>query len=924
MLRYGVVCFLFGLIPAPAASGPTVYQAQVIAGSCPRDQFGPNASGPANSAVLGTANGVAVDFAGNIYLSDTDNHLVRKIDTAGNISTVAGTCSAGYSGDGGPATSAQLNQPYGVAVDKAGNVYVADYGNNRVRKIATNGIITTVAGNGQALEGADGGAAANTPLLTPRNIAVDSAGNLYISEFQGHCVKRVAPAGTISTVAGIGIEGYAGDGGPAAQAQLNYPLGVAVDPAGALYIADSQNNRVRRVSGGIITTVLGPGRQPSNPASSPLDPVGLAVDSSGTLYVTDLYLGLGYANLASSAGAPAFTTIPIGPPEVGALDVAVDAAGNVYATLGNQILVGTTGNPFGTQLWKAGGNPANRNPQLLAGSTGIGDGGPAIQAQLNEPWGLALDAMGNLYIADSRHQRVRRISPSGQIATLAGTVAGFAGDNGPATAAKLNVPAGLAVDGAGNVYVADAGNNRVREITAGGQIQTVVGCGTPLECGTSALGHDGSPGPQMPLLQPDGVCTGRNGVLYVVDTENNRVLRAPAGGVVTTAAGNGTPGYIGDGGPAPEAELNFPTACASDSAGDLFIADTGNNAIRKVTPDGRIATVAGTGTPGFSGDGGPATAAALAGPTGIAVTDDGNIYIADGNNYRIRKVTPDGAIQTILGAGAVPLGFPDGIALDGSGNVYVADSRRNVVLKLTPTTAPDPQGGGTPVSTPLTAASAAGGQAGSVAPGELISIYGVGLGPQTGVSATISPGGTLPTTLGGTQVQFDGVPAPILYAQAGQVNAQVPYGVAPGGSTNMVVFYNGQQAGALTLPVAGTAPALFPVVVNQDGSLNSQSNPAPQNSIVTLYGTGEGLTNWVNVPGLPAPTSPPFPQPQAAVSLTMAGLPAQILFAGSAPGLVGTIQVNARTPGGFLPSGQVPLVLTVGGVPSPPITMWSK
>ncbi|HEY7392663.1 MAG TPA: hypothetical protein VH640_29345 [Bryobacteraceae bacterium] len=895
MSRYGVVCSLLGLMMAARmGADQTVYTAQIVAGTgCPI------APGSAATAVLGTANGVAVDATGNIYLSDTDNHLVRKIDTRGKISTLAGTCTAGFSGDGGPATAAQLNEPYGVAVDTAGNVYVADYGNNRVRRIATDGTITTVAGNGQALLGGDGVPAANAPLLAPRNVAADTAGNLYISEFQGHRVRKVVPSGTITTVAGIGIAGYGGDNGPPSAAQLNYPAGLAVDRAGALYIADSSNHRVRKVSGGTITTVLGPNIAP---------PVGLAVDGAGAIYIAQ---GSAATMGVYNAVAASFATLAIGPSGIGAPvnDVAVDPSGNVYAALGRQI-------------WKAGSNTANRNPALVAGGgSGIGDGGPATKAQLNRPLGLALDTAGNLHIADTGNRRIRKVNPAGQIGTEGGAgITGFAGDNGPATAAEFASPGGVAVDGLSNVYVADSGNNRIRQITGSGRIQTVVGNGA------SGLGQEGLPGPQMPLSSPQGVCTDRSGVLYIVDTGNNRVLRAPANGGVTTAAGNGSQGYAGDGGPARLAQLNAPTACALDSAGDLFITDTSNQAIRKVTPDGNISTVAGNGAAGFSGDGGPAATAALSGPIGIAVTDDGNIYISDANNHRVRKVTSGGVVQTIAGDAAGSLSRPAGMALDGSGNLYVADTGRNVVLKLTPGSgSSNTQGTGPPAPNPqLAAVNAASGQAGAVAPGELISIYGLGLGPQTGVSATLNAAGMLPTTVGGTEVQFDGTAAPLLYSQAGQVNAQVPYSVTPSSNTTVAVLYNGQQAGTFTLQVVNTAPSLFAVVINQDGSINSQSNPAPQNSIITLYGTGEGLANGVNIAGLPAPTSAPFPEPQGAVALTVVGMPAQILFAGSAPGLVGMIQVNARTPGGFVPSGQVPLVLTVGGASSPPITMWSQ
>jgi trimeric autotransporter adhesin len=768
MSRCGAVCLSVGLMIAAHAAAQAAYTAQVFAGiGCPIG------SGSAVTAVLGTANSVALDAAGNIYLSDTDNHLVRKIDTSGQISTLAGTCTAGFSGDGGPATAAQLNQPYDVAVDTAGNVYVADYGNNRVRRIATDGTITTVAGNGEALLGGDGVPAASAPLLTPRNVAVDAAGNIYISEFQGHRVRKVAPNGTITTIAGIGIAGYGGDNGPATAAQLNYPAGLALDSAGALYIADSTNHRVRKVSGGTITTVLGA------TTSTLVYPVGLAIDSTGTIYVAQGSSGM---IGVYSQDAATLTSLKIGPSgsSASANDVAVDASGNLYAALGQQI-------------WKASGNAANRNPVLVAGGgTGIGDGGPAVKAQLNQPLGLALDSAGNLHISDTGNRRIRQVDLAGQISTEAGTgITGFAGDNGPASAAEFASPVGLALDGLGNVYVADAGNNRIRQITNSGLIQTVVGNGQ------SGLGQEGLPGPQMPLSSPQGVCTDPNGVLYIVDTGNNRVLRAPTNDGVTTAAGNGSQGDTGDGGPAPLAQLSAPTACALDSAGDLFIADTSNQIIRKVTPDGNISTIVGTGAAAFSGDGGPATAAALSGPTGIAVTDDGNIYISDSNNHRVRKVTPDGVIQTIAGDEAVPLGRPAGLALDGSGNLYVADSANSVVLKLTPGSGSSgTQGTGTPTPSSLLAAvSAASGQAGTVAPGELISIYGLGLGPQTGVTATLDSAGMLPTSLGGTEVQFDGTAAPILYTQTGQVNAQVPYSVTPGSNTNIVVLYNGPAGG---------------------------------------------------------------------------------------------------------------------------------
>jgi trimeric autotransporter adhesin len=903
MLRYSVLTsFVVCCMAARADSPATVYQVQTVAGTgCPISGV------PAQNAEIGTANGIAVDGSGNVYFSDTDNHLVRKINAAGVITTLAGNCTPGFSGDGGPATAAQLNQPYGVAVDSAGNVYVADYGNNRVRRIGTDGTITTIAGNGQGRLAGDGVAAVNAPLLTPRNVAADALGNLYISEFTGHRVRKLTPDGQIATFAGLGIAGYAGDSGPATSAQLNFPAGLTVDRSGNLYIADSSNHCVRKVSNGIINTVLGPGTIPSG--DTIYGPVGVALDANGLIYIAEGSLG-GASVGVYTPGSGKWSPTIIGPPGSNESfgDIAIDGVG-AYLASGKQVL-----------LMQGGITSGNPQTLLAGGSTGIGDGGSATAAQLSSPWGVALDVNGNLHIADTGNQRVRRVDSTGKITTEAGTgAAGFLGDNGPASKAELWSPFGIAADSAGNLYIADRNNQRIREVDTSGNIQTLIGTGQ------SGLGAEGLPGPQMPLNNPSGVCLDHSGTVYVVDLGNNRVLRALAGSGVTTVAGNGSPGYAGDGGPAPLAQLNGPTACILDAAGDLFIADTNNHCIREVTPDGNISTITGTGTAGFSGDGGPAAGAALNGPMGVAVDGNGDLFIADSGNSRIREITPDAVIQTIAGGPGTPsIGRPGGLTLDGSGNLYFAEPSANVIGKLAPGTATSSggQSSGTPLpANPITAVNAFSFNAGPVAPGELLTIYGSGLGPQSGVTATPDAHtGSIPTSLGGAQVTFDGNAAPVLYAQSGQVNLQVPYSVAGAANTTVVVLYNGQPAGTVVLPVVPSAPAIFPSVANQDGSVNSQNAPAPANSIITVYATGEGLTTGTNTSGQPA--AAPYPQPAAPVTLNIAGIPAQILFVGSAPGQVGTLQINARIPGGFIPSGQVNLVLTVGTASSPPISLW--
>jgi sugar lactone lactonase YvrE len=214
--------------------------------------------GPATGALVGNIQGVAADQSGNLYISDTDHNRVRKIDASGVITLFAGTGTAGFGGDGGPAAKALLNLPYGLAADSAGNIYVADLGNNRVRRIAADGTILTIAGSGKSGSMGDGGTATEAQLHSPRNITLDTAGNLYISEFEGHRVRQVTPTGQISTVAGTGTAGLSGDGGPATAAQLGYPAGLALDNHGTLFVADSQNQRIRRfVPGGRISTLLG-------------------------------------------------------------------------------------------------------------------------------------------------------------------------------------------------------------------------------------------------------------------------------------------------------------------------------------------------------------------------------------------------------------------------------------------------------------------------------------------------------------------------------------------------------------------------------------------------------------------------------------------------------------------------------------------
>ena len=599
--------------------------------------------GPATGAELNSPGGVALDNAGNLYIADTMNYRVRKVSPGGSISTVAGNGAVGFSGDGGLATSAKLSAPTGVAVDSAGNLYIADTMNDRVREVSASGIIGTVAGGGTSGLG-DGGPATSAQLSAPSGLAVDGAGNLYIADTGYNRVRRVSPNGTINTVAGAGSASYWGDGGPAVSAQVSNPGGVFVDGAGNLYIADMGNNRVRKVSAsGIITTIAG----------------------SGTG---------GY----SGDGGPA-TSAQLNAPQ----GAAMDSAGNLYiADSGNNLVRKVS--PDGI-IATVAGNASCCLP--------LGDGGPAAFAQLSAPQGVAVDSGGSLYIGENGAGRVRKVWPGGIITTVAGTGSyGFSGDGGAATEAQLSHLSGLALDSAHNLYIADYGNSRIRMVSFGGLITTIAGDGSNIPLYTG----DGGLATAAQLNLPSGVAVDMDGNLYIADAGDHRVRRVSAGGFIATVAGNGVVGYSGDGGPATNAQLDAPAFVAVDNAGNLFIADTYNNRVRKVSLTGIITTVAGNGVQGYSGDGGLATSASLNWPEGVAVDGAGNLYIADRGNNRVRWVSPTGIITTVAGTGALgysgdgglatsaQLNGPYGLAIDSAGNIYVADSGNGAVRLLQP------------------------------------------------------------------------------------------------------------------------------------------------------------------------------------------------------------------------------------------------
>jgi sugar lactone lactonase YvrE len=707
-----LIVFLFVAIAVQGESQE--YVISTIAGGGP-----PPTPVPGVNMSLGFLQSVAADSMGNTYF--VDSNCVFRLDQNGIVTRIAGNGQLGYSGDGGPATSAQLQlgsvalapplyyyvdpPPPGIAVDNGGNVYVADNGNHRVRKISPDGIITTVAGSGTAGFSGDGGPAISAQLSAVAGLAIDAAGNLLIADFSANRIRRVAADGSIATVAGTGDCGLSGDGGAAAMAQICSPTGIAPDTAGNLFIADTGNNRIRQISpDGSITTVVATGTATS-----------VAVDQAGNLYVNDAETDGWWVwqlvkeispsgTITTVAGLPC-SGFPLQPPcgadgttatktfLGGPLSLAVDNTGNVLVADGGdgskrRISKVSSAGAITTMVGSCGGLPELDAPDCQMPF--LGDGGPAIGAQLAGPAGVAVDRAGNLFIGDYANDRIRKVSTDGIITTLAGNgTFGSAGDGGPAANAQM-APYRLTLDGAGNLFFFDIPNRNIRKISPDGIISTV----------TVVHGNDYF------------VALDRASDLFIADPSNTLFAIAevsPAGSIRTIAGGAcgiyPCSGFLGDGGPATSAELSGAQGVAVDAAGNIFIADSQDHRIRKVTPDGIITTVAGNsplpGPGGFSGDGGPAVNAQLYYPIDVAVDGAGNLYIADYENHRIRRVSPDGIISTIAGNGtpgysgdggpatSASLTWPSALAVDGAGNIYVVGNNAIRVLKPANPQAPE-------------------------------------------------------------------------------------------------------------------------------------------------------------------------------------------------------------------------------------------
>jgi YVTN family beta-propeller protein len=689
-------------------------------------------SGAATSAYLPGVASAVRDTHGNTYISVTSLNFIYKVNASGTISVYAGTGIFGFSGDGGPATLATLDRPQGLAIDSSGNLFVVDSFNYRVRRIdAVTGTISTVAGSGAYPGGyaGDSGAATSALLNLPEAVAVDSSGNLFIADTGNNVIRKVDNSAEhiITTYAGNGTQGIAGksngDGGPAAAAQLNVPYGVAVDSSGNVFIADTTDSVVRKVdtsSTHVITTYAGSPATvytfggdggPAN-AAGLSNPHGVFVDALDNLFIADTsnnrirkvdnstehiistIAGSGTACSVSGSGCG----------DGGTATSALLNAPTATFEDGSGALVIVDAGDQRVRLVAAGATPAISN---FAGGGSDGDGGPALKA-IVDALIVDVDSSGNVFVLDPAGLRVRRVdATTNTITTYAGTgvqgvYGSLNGNNVPSTQGSFVAPQGMTIDSSGNLYVADTYDYAVRRIDATTQIITTVagngincfGANSPT-CGDGAVATSAN-------LTPAGVAKDSAGNIYIADITANRIRRVDATtGIISNFAGTGAQGYAGDSGPATAATMRSPFGMTLDSEGNLYFVDSGNSVIRKIdtTTEHTITTVAFNGEPTFGGDGGPALSASMNGPDEVAVDSRGNIFVGGGFDNVVQRI--DAVSQTVvtvagdvnnLDGGFSGDGGPAtkallgnfGLAVDASHNLFIADDFHVRKVHMTP------------------------------------------------------------------------------------------------------------------------------------------------------------------------------------------------------------------------------------------------
>ncbi len=643
-----------------------------------------NGSGTWKDGVAGSSSfynpqGIAVDKQGNVYVADTFNQRIRKIGSATNgvagvVTTLAGSGTAGFKE--GKGAAAQFNYPWGISVAANGVVYVADGNNHRVRRVAADGTVTTLAGDGS--KGYLDGAAASARFSTPADVFALATGDVAVVERDGNRVRLITASGTVVTVAGTGTAGYVEGAGSVAQ--FNLPWGITGDKEGTLIVADTVSNRIRRLQTGVKTcndgnactldkcdTKLGACQHDTLKAGDACDD-GSSCSTGDTCDFAGQCKGTTKScddkSPCTTDSCNAFTG------ECEYVALAKTCNDGDACTLADICLGGKCVSGAGDAALFSG-----------SGVSGFADGA-AASARFYHPDDVAVDAAGNVYVADRYNHRIRKVTVTGTASVLSGSGSASFLD-GAGTSARFYYPAGIAVDTKGVVYVADYNNHRVRKVQANGMTSTLAGSGTG--------GFLDGVGTTARFYYPEGLDVDAAGNVYVADRSNNRIRKITASGAVSTVAGSASSGIID--GPAATARFNQPYDVVLGKTGDLFVADYGNHRIRKIAPDGNVTTFVGSSTSGKAdGNGAGAT---LTYPSGLAVDPVGNLILVEQGAHLVRRVTMQADVYTLAGTAgqgyangtpaAAKFNSPAGVAVAKDGTIYIADYNNYRIRKLLPT-----------------------------------------------------------------------------------------------------------------------------------------------------------------------------------------------------------------------------------------------
>jgi sugar lactone lactonase YvrE len=644
--------------------------------------------------------GVAAAADGTLYVADSGNHTIRKISPTGEVTTFAGVAGQSGSTDSGAPEGPRFKSPSGVAVAPDGTVYVADSGNFTVRKITPAGVVSTFAGrageSGRDDALSDDGTGADARFNTPFGIAVAADGAIYVADSISSTIRKLVPtpdgtAGVVTTFAGSKGELGATDGN-LATARFRLPIGLAFDSTGNLYVADGASHNIRKITpvGDVSTLAGGSGTSGSvdgTGSAARFNQPGLIAIANDVLYVTDLV----NKTVRQVTPAGVVTTLAGLAGEQGSVDGTGDQA---RFGVPNGIVVGADGNLIVADSL----NHALRHVTLPGAvvTTPYGKvqqkgttNATGAAARFNLPSSLVMDSLGNLLVADSLNHVIRMIEPDGAVTTYAGLAGTVGATNGGRLVARFNSPKGLAMDLNGNIYVADTGNHVIRKITPAGVVSTVAGlAGSP---GTA----DGT-GSTARFSSPWGIAADISGSLYVADAGNHTIRKVSPTGVVTTLAGVGG-GYGSSNGTGSAARFSSPLGVALDSAGNIYVADTGNYMVRMVTPEGVVTTVAGRALERGAVNGGALTDARFMSPVGVLVDANDNVYVSDAGSGTVRKIAA-GMVTTEVGTfgklGVVEgpitisdkgsLNVPQGMLVGPEGQLYLTDENAVLLVVLDP------------------------------------------------------------------------------------------------------------------------------------------------------------------------------------------------------------------------------------------------